>query len=348
VTDSGVRLSPRLLGPTGLRVSELCLGGMTFGAEDGAWGADARESRRIFDVYREAGGNFVDTANRYMGGRSERVLGDIPRSGRDEIVLATKYTAGMRPGDPNSTGNHRKSLVGALDASLERLGTDYVDLLWVHAWDGITPIEETMRALDDVVRAGKVLYIGISDAPAWVVARANTLAELRGWTSFAAVQIEYSLIERTVERELVPMAQALGLSVLAWGPLGGGVLSGKYGNGANGSAAPQGRLGPGDRRLSDRNLAIAAELVDVARELELPPSQVALAWLRARRGADVIPIVGARTADQLREALGAIAVELPGDALARLDDATGISLGFPHDMLRALRRANAPRVKASP
>ena len=244
----------------------------------------------------------------------------------------------MRPGDPNAVGNHRKSLVGSLDASLRRLRTDYVDLLWVHAWDGITPVEEMMRALDDAVRAGKVLYVGISDAPAWVVARCNTLAEQRGWTPFAAIQVEYSLVERTVERELVPMARDLGLSVLAWGPLAGGLLSGKYNRDGDGEVdGAHGRLAGGDRRLSERNLEIAAKLVDVARELDVTPAQLALAWLKSRR-ADVIPIVGARTADQVQESLGAAGVALPDDARRLLDEATEVPLGFPHEMLRSLRR----------
>ena len=335
-------MNHRLLGRSGLRVSELCLGAMTFGAAPGSWGADTGESRAILNTFRAAGGNFVDTANRYMGGDSERVLGELLSDDRDEFVLATKFTANMRPGDANAGGNHRKSLVQSLDASLRRLRTEYVDLLWVHAWDGITPLEETMRALDDVVRAGKVLYIGISDAPAWVVARSNTMAELRGWSSYAAIQIEYSLIERTVERELVPMAQALGVGVLAWGPLGGGVLTGKYRSGAdhNGSR----RLDDGDRRLSERNLAIADTVVDVAAELGRSAAQVALAWLRARRGAEVIPILGARTNDQLAEALGSLTVELPADALRRLDDVSDVPLGFPHEMLRGLRGRQSVRL----
>ena len=314
------------LGRSGLQVSELCLGAMTFGGT-----ADLEESRRIFDAYRDAGGNFVDTANNYGGGQSEEHLGEILAGRRDEVVLATKYTAPIRPGDPNSGGNHRKSLVRSLDQSLRRLRTDYVDLFWVHVWDFGTPVEEVMRALDDQVRAGKVLHVGVSDVPAWVVAQANTLAELRGWSPFVALQIEYSLVERTVERELTPMAAALGLTVTAWGPLAGGLLTGKY---AEGPAA--GRLEEGDRRLTERNHAIVAALVEVARDANVRPAQAALAWLRTRGPATVIPIVGARTADQLAQSLGCLEVELSPEHLARLDEASAIEMGFPHDFLRML------------
>lgn len=305
---------------------------MTFGDT-----ADRHESGRIFETYREVGGNFVDTANNYSGGGSEQILGELLAGRRDEIVLATKYTAPTRPGDLNSGGNHRKSLVQSLDASLERLKTDYIDLYWVHVWDVVTPLEELMRALDDAVRAGKVLYVGISDVPAWVVARANTLADLRGWTPFAGLQIEYSLVERTVERELVPMARALGLSVLAWGPLGGGLLSGKY----LGEAAPEEprRLSEGDRRLNERNLAVAGTVTEVAADVGATPAQVALAWLHAQAG--VIPILGARTSAQLEETLGCLEVTLADDQLRRLDEASRVPLGFPHDFLQGLRQRYA-------
>ena len=337
-----------VLGRSGLRVSELCLGTMTFGDESGdGWGASREESRRIFEAYAEAGGNFLDTANNYMGGNSERTLGELLGNERDRFVLATKYTAFTRPGDPNSGGNHRKSLVQSIDTSLERLRTDYVDLLWVHVWEGSTPVEEVMRALDDAVRSGKVLHVGISDVQAWVVAQANTLASLRGWTPFAALQIEYSLIQRTVERELVPMAGAFDLPVLAWGPLGRGLLTGKY----SADGAPAGeptRLGQGDERLNERNLAIAAVVGEVAAELGARPAQVALAWLRARRGPAVIPIVGARTAAQLEDSLGCVELELPDDALGRLDEASAVSMGFPHDLLAGLRARYAGGRDESP
>ncbi len=217
----------RLLGKSGLRVSEAALGTMTFG-EEWEWGSPKAEAQKIYETYREAGGNFIDTANLYTNGTSERFVGEFIQGHRESVVLATKYS-NARPGsDPNAAGNHRKSMMQAVEASLKRLQTNYIDLYWVHIWDGITPVEEVMRGLDDLVRQGKVLYVGISDAPAWWIAQANTLAELRGWTQFIGLQIEYSLIERTVERELIPMAKALNLGVLAFSPLAKGVLTGKY------------------------------------------------------------------------------------------------------------------------
>src|SRR6202041_3532645 len=231
----------RLLGKSGLRVSELCLGTMTFG-EDWGWGASKDESRKVYDAFLEAGGKFIDTANVYTNGTSERFLGEFIRGDRQSVVLATKYSNAAPGNDPNAAGNHRKSMMQALEASLKRLQTDYIDLYWVHIWDGITPTEEVMRGLDDIVRQGKVLYVGISDAPAWWVAQANTLAELRGRTRFIGLQIEYSLIERTVERELIPMAKAFNLGLVAWSPLAGGLLSGKY-HSAAGKAAGGGKDG---------------------------------------------------------------------------------------------------------
>ncbi len=266
-------------------------------------------------------------------------MGDLVAGNRDRFVIATKYTAPTRPRDPNSGGNHRKALVQSLDGSLKRLGTDYIDLYLVHVWEYLTPVEEVMRALDDVVTAGKILYIRISDAPAWVVSRANMLADLRGWTPFAGLQIEYSLIQRTVERELVPMAEALDLAVLAWGPLGRGVLTGKYS--ADGSTGDRGaRLSAGDPRLSERNLEIAAVVCDVADELDAKPSEVAIAWLRTRPGV-VIPIIGARTARQLEETLGCLELELSDGALRRLDQASCASLGFPHEFLAGVLGSRA-------
>ncbi|MBI4870742.1 MAG: aldo/keto reductase [Candidatus Riflebacteria bacterium] len=321
----------KLFGRTGLRVSELALGTMTFG-ENWGIGANRDESRRVFERYVEEGGNFFDTANRYTDGTSERFLGEFIRGERERYVIATKFTLSTRPGDPNACGNHRKNLVQSLERSLERLGTDYVDLMWVHAWDETTPLDELMRALDDAVRAGKVLYVGISDAPAWVVARANTLAELRGWTSFGGLQIEYSLVQRTPERELLPMAAALDLAVTPWGPLGGGVLTGKYRDGR-----PQGtRLagGPwGDAYVTPRNLAIAAAVSRVADRLERTPSQVALAWVRQQPANVMIPILGARTLPQLEENLSCLAFTIPQEQLAELDAVSAVDKGFPGDFL---------------
>ncbi len=217
----------RLLGRSGLRVSPLALGAMTFGTESG-WGADADESRQLFDMYVDRGGNFIDTANSYSDGSSERLVGEFARGRRDQLVLATKYSCWTRRGDPNSAGNHRKSMVASVEQSLERLQTDYIDLLYLHLWDAMTPVEEILRAFDDLVRSGKVLYVGISDTPAWQVSRMQVIAELRGWSPLVALQIEYSLIERTGERDLIPMAREMGLGVLPWSPLAKGVLTGKY------------------------------------------------------------------------------------------------------------------------
>jgi aryl-alcohol dehydrogenase-like predicted oxidoreductase len=305
---------------------------MTFGEEWG-WGASREESRRIFDAFAAAGGNFIDTANRYTEGTSERLVGEFVAAERERFVVATKYTLFNRKGDPNAAGNHRKNLVQSLEASLKRLGTDYVDLLWVHAWDHLTPVEEVMRGLDDVVRAGKALYVGVSDTPAWIVARANMLAELRGWTPFAGIQIEYSLIQRTVERELLPMARGLGLAVTAWGVFGGGMLTGKYNPDATAEQkAEPGRMRntPATPRLAERNLHIAALVREVAKEAGRTPAQVAVNWVRHQPGI-VIPIVGARSHRQLEDVLGALEFELSPAQRSRLDEASRIELGFPHE-----------------
>lgn len=317
----------RLLGGSGLKVSEVCLGAMTFGQEWG-FGAGPEECRRMLEAFRARGGNFIDTANKYTDGSSERIVGELIRDEREKWVLATKYSL---PRDPSASGNGRKNLVQSVEHSLRRLGTDYVDLLWVHAWDFTAPCEEVMRGLDDLVRAGKLLYVGVSDAPAWVVARCNTLAELRGWSRFVGLQIEYSLLERTVERELIPMAAALGLHVLAWAPLGGGVLTGKYTRGGGQDTA----RGPdmNASRLDARSRAIAAALDEAADAVGRSPAQVALAWLQTRK-APVIPIVGARRAGQLEDALGYLDLRLPADELARLDEVSAVPLGFPHDFLQ--------------
>jgi aryl-alcohol dehydrogenase-like predicted oxidoreductase len=317
----------KLLGRSGLRVSELGLGTMTFGEEWG-WGASKEESRRIFDAYAEAGGNFLDTANRYTEGTSEKFVGEFVAGDRDHFVVATKYTLFNREGDPNAAGNHRKNMVQSLEASLSRLGTDYVDLLWVHAWDFMTPVDEVMRGLDDLVRAGKVLYVGISDTPAWIVSQANTLADLRGWSPFVALQIEYSLISRTAERDLLPMAKALDLAVTPWGILGSGVLSGKYNQS---TTVEDGRAKEG-RGQDPEMLEIAGEVVAVAEDLGCSPTEVAVAWIRHQPGV-MIPLIGARTIDQLRDNLKAVTVQLTSEHLSRLDEISRIELGFPHDFL---------------
>jgi aryl-alcohol dehydrogenase-like predicted oxidoreductase len=315
----------RLLGRSGLRVSELALGTMTFG-EDWGWGASEDECRQIFGRYGEAGGNFVDTANNYTDGSSETIVGKLVRPERERLVVATKYTLTTRPDDPNAGGNHRKNLVQSLEASLRRLGTDYVDLLWLHMRDGITPIDEIVRALDDQVRLGKVLYVGISDSPAWLVAQANTLADLRGWSPFVAVQLPYNVADRAAEREVFPMAAALGLAVTPWGILGAGVLTGK---------PAEERRWPDDC-VSERTENLVSVLQDVAAEHGCTPAQAAIAWLLARPAPPaVIPIVGARTEAQAAENLAALDVRLDGDALARLDDVGRPALGFPRDFLES-------------
>lgn len=322
----------KLLGASGLRVSEICLGTMSFGDAWG-FGADEKESQRILGAYAEAGGNFIDVANKYHEGQSEEIVGGFLGSERDRWVVATKYTLEMRSGDPNAAGNSRKNMRQSVEASLRRLRTDYLDILWVHAWDYATPVEEVMRGLDDLVRAGKVNYVGLSDTPAWIASQANTVATLRGWSPFIALQIEYSLLERTGERELLPMAEAFGLSVTAWAPMGAGVLTGKY---TRGSEAPKDskRAAGNHSRLTERNLEIAREVDRVADELGKSSAQVAIAWVR-QRGERTIPIVGIRKLDQLRDTLGSLEVSLASEQLARLDKASEIDLGFPYDLLRA-------------
>jgi aryl-alcohol dehydrogenase-like predicted oxidoreductase len=324
----------KLLGNTGLRVSELCLGTMTFG-EDWGWGAPKEECARILAAFAEAGGNFIDTANRYTEGSSEAIVGELIAGDRERWVLATKYGLSMRQSDPNGGGSHRKSLMQALEASLRRLRTDYVDILWLHIWDVFTPAEEVMRALDDVVRSGRALYVGISDTPAWIVSQAQTLAELRGWTPFAGLQVPYNLIERAAERELLPMARALDLTVTPWEPLAGGMLTGRFGT--DREPPPGTRIATSAyaaRALQERNLAIADVLNAVAAERGASSAQTAIAWLRAQQHRGVIvPIVGSRRREQIEDSLGALDVELTAEELERLDAASRIELGFPHDFV---------------
>ena len=321
-----------LFGRSGLRVSELCLGTMTFG-EDWGWGAPKATCARVLDLFAEAGGNFVDTANNYTGGSAEAIVGELLAGRREEFVVASKYTLQTRSGDQNAVGNQRKNLVQALEASLRRLRTDYVDVYFVHARDTFTPVEEVMRALDDQVRAGKVLYVAVSDWPAWEIARATTMAELRGWTPFAGLELPYSLLERTPERELMPMAQALDLAVAAFSPLSRGLLTGKYLPDAEGGPATSGRAAGSARHLDERTERVVREVVAVAREVGATPSQVAIAWIRSRPGV-VIPIVGVTSEEQMRDNLGCLAVELSTEQVARLDDVSAIDLGFPYGFLR--------------
>ncbi|MGW7691684.1 aldo/keto reductase [Streptomyces asiaticus] len=327
----------RLLGRSGLRVSPLALGAATFGTEFG-WGAERDEARKLFDLYVERGGNFIDTANTYTNGTSERLLGEFTRDNRESLVLATKYTTLRRPGDPNSGGPHRKSLFASVEASLRQLNTDYIDLLYLHVWDFTTPVEEILRGMDDLVRQGKVLYVAISNAPAWQVSRMQAIADLRGWSPLVALQIEYNLIERTGERDLIPMAREMGLGVVPYSPLAGGVLTGKYSRddlaatnaGSDDGTRKNFNLGLG--ALTERNLAIADVLKEVATELGHTPAQVGLAW--TLRNPDVTaPIIGARTPAQLESNLGALEVDFTASQLARLDEASAIELGAPHTLL---------------
>jgi len=331
----------RLLGNSGLRISEASLGTMTFG-EDWGWGTAKDESRKVYNAFRDAGGNFIDTANIYTNGSSETFLGEFMKGHRESVVLATKFSNAVPGNDPNAAGNHRKSMVQAVEASLKRLQTGYIDVYWVHIWDGLTPVEEVMRALDDLVRQGKVLYVGISDAPAWWVAQANTLAQLRGWSPFVGLQVEYSLMERTPERELLPMAQALNIGFTAWSPLAGGVLTGKYhGHGSS----EQSRMSSDmmkqflpEQQHADRVVAAVKQVsVQVGRSM----AQVALAWLR-HRAVQVTPILGARRLTQLQDNLASFDLALSPDHVKILDDASRIDLGFPQELYakefpRALR-----------
>jgi len=324
----------KLLGNSGLRVSQLCLGTMTFG-EDWGWGSNKEESRKIFEAFLDAGGNFIDTANLYTNGTSESYLGEFMEGKRERIVLATKYTNSAPGTDPNAGGNQRKNMMQSVEASLKRLRTDYIDLYWLHIWDGMNPVEEVMRAFDDLVRQGKVLYVGVSDAPAWWVAQANTVANLRGWTPFVGLQVEYSLIERTPERELLPMAQALGLTVTAWSPLAGGVLTGKYLN-QNGQAdkSDGARLDLPDMQqffsYGSRAREIVQAVLAIAQEVGRSPAQVALAWLRQRHR-PIIPIIGAKKLSQLQDNLACLDLVLNPHQVDRLTSASQIELGFPYE-----------------
>ncbi len=317
------------LGRSGLRVSPFCLGTMTFG-EDLGWGSSVDESNKIMDRFIELGGNFLDTANVYTRGHSEKIIGDhIGRhpSRRDRVVIATKFFGTLFPNDPNAGGAGRKSIVNACEHSLRRLQTDYIDLYWMHCWDKNTPIEETLQALDDLVRAGKVRYVGFSDTPAWKVAEAQTIARIRGTTSLVALQIEYSLLERTVEGELMPMAREMGLGVTPWSPLKSGALSGKYTRENAGQVK-------GDRgawvmsALGDKTYAIVDELAKIAKELDTTPARVALAWVQARPGV-TSTIIGARTLKQLDDNVAALDVSLSATHVAALDALSAPTLSFP-------------------
>ena len=320
------------LGRSGLRVSPFCLGTMTFG-EDLGWGSSVEESQRIIDRYIELGGNFLDTANFYTKSHSEKIIGDhVGRHNarRDRLVIATKFSGNLYPGDPNGGGSGRKSIIAACENSLRRLQTDYIDLYWLHNWDVHTPIDETLAALEDLVRAGKVRYLGVSDTPAWKIAEANVTARFRGWSAFIGLQIEYSLLERTVEQELVPMAHELGLGITPWSPLKSGVLSGKYTrHNAGQIKADRGVIA--DSFLTERTYAIVDELESIAKARQSTVARVALAWVQAQPGVSST-IIGARRLAQLEDNIKALEVKLSGEELARLDALTKPTFGFPQNM----------------
>jgi aryl-alcohol dehydrogenase-like predicted oxidoreductase len=316
----------KILGPSGMRVSELCLGTMTFG-EAWGWGAPEAECQQMFTAFAEAGGNFIDTSNNYTDGQSETIIGTCLGSERDRFVIASKYTLSEKMGDPNAAGNHRKNMRRTVEASLRRLNTDYLDLLYLHMWDYSTPIEEILRSFDDLVRSGKVLHIAFSDTPAWVVAKAVAIANIRGWARPTAMQFEYSLLSRDGERDLLPMAEDGGMPILAWGVLEGGELTGKYN-----------RPGSEPRRSREANpkaLSLAETLIAVAEEHGCSPAQVAINWVRQQpRQVPVIPIIGARRVEQLRDNLACIEHSLSAEQIARLNEASPFNPGFPHSFLR--------------
>lgn len=317
----------KLLGRSGLKVSELCLGTMGFGTEAG-WGADSATSFALMDAFANAGGNFIDTANIYKLGTSEKIIGEyLSNHDRDYFVVATKYTLKDNITNPNASGNNRKNMMRSVEESLKRLKTDFIDLLYLHIWDDITPIDEVLRGLDDLIRHGKVNYAAISDTPAWVVAKGNTLAELMGWSQLIALQVEYSLLARTPERELIPMAKHFGMTVTPWAPLGGGALTGKYLRGENG------RIKPESNRRNERSTSITKVVIEIAEELGASPGNVALAWTM-QQGFSSIPVVGATKVDQLIDNMRTIDITLTTEHLSKLHEVSKIELGFPGDFFK--------------
>jgi len=338
------------LGRSGLRVSPFCLGTMTFG-EDFGWGSSVEESEAIMDRYFELGGNFLDTANLYTKGHSEKIIGDHlakAKGKRDRLVIATKFSGNHYPGDPNGGGSGRKSIIAACEQSLRRLRTDYIDLYWLHNWDKHTPIEETMSALHDLVRAGKVRYLGVSDTPAWKVTQAQMIAEHRGWTPFVGLQIEYSLLERTVEGELTPMAQELGMGVTPWSPLKSGILSGRYTR-ANAGKVEQNKRTWAAGFLNEGVYTLIDELTRIAGALDTSVARVALAWVQARPGVSST-ILGARTLAQLNDNLQAVDVKLTAEHVAALDMLTTPTLNFPAQFLgmAAMIQAGGTTINGEP
>ena len=317
----------KLLGRSGLKVSELCLGTMGFGTANG-WGADKTASFDIMEAFANAGGNFLDTANIYKLGTSEKIIGEFvsPRD-RDYFVIATKYSLKDNTTNPNASGNNRKNMMRSVEESLKRLQTDFIDVLYLHIWDDLTPIDEVLRGLDDLIRQGKVNYAAISDTPAWIVSKGNTMAEIMGWSQLVALQIEYSLLQRTPERELTPMARHYGMTVTPWAPLAGGALTGTYLQGG------QGRVKPESNRRDPNSERITREVMAVADRLGVTPGNVALQWTR-QQGFECIPIVGATRLEQLQENLRMVDLQLPEEELKRLEEASAIDLGFPGKFFR--------------
>lgn len=326
----------KLLGRSGLKVSELCLGTMGFG-QASPWGIPQKESFEILDAFGEAGGNFLDTANRYQDGQTEEILGNYLSqcADRDYWVVATKYSLYDNKTNPNASGNNRKNMMRSVENSLRRLKTGFIDVLYLHIWDWLTPMDEVLRGLDDLVRQGKINYIAISDTPAWLVAKGQTMAELMGWSRFAALQVEYSLIQRTPERDLIPMANHFGLTVTPWAPLAGGALTGKY------LRNDPGRIKPESNRLNERSVGITKEVIAIADQLGATPGQVALRWAM-QQGFSCIPIVGATKLSQVMDNLGVLRVQLNGEQLDRLDAVSSIDLGFPGNFYKedGVRLAN--------
>jgi len=318
----------KLLGRSGLKVSELCLGTMGFG-QASPWGIPQKESFEIMEAFGNAGGNFLDTANRYQDGQTEEIVGNFLNQSpdRDYWVVATKYSLYDNKTNPNASGNNRKNMMRSVENSLRRLKTDFIDVLYLHIWDGLAPMDEVLRGLDDLVRQGKITYIAISDTPAWMVSKGQTMAELMGWSQFVALQVEYSLIQRTPERELIPMAKHFGLTVTPWAPLAGGALTGKY------LRNDPGRIKAGSVRLSDRAVAITKEVMAIAEEIGATPGQVALRWTM-QQGFSNIPIVGATKLSQMQDNLGAVDLMLTENHLSRLGAVSKIDLGFPGEFYK--------------
>ncbi|MFE2738243.1 aldo/keto reductase [Streptomyces sp. NPDC059349] len=321
---------------TGLRVSEYALGTANFGTGWGA-GAEPDEARRIFDRFAEAGGTFLDTADTYQFGESEELTGKLVSTDRDHFVLATKFTLGAAPQPSISrTGNSRKNMVASVEASLKRLGTDYIDLLWVHFPDQLTPMEEILRGLDDLVSSGKIHHAALSNFPAWRVSRAVTLADLKNWAPIVGIQNEYSLVERSADRELLPMAESLGLGAALWSPLGGGLLTGKYRRSTEGRLTDLGAVI--HTESTDQKTAVVDAVLAIAEETGVTPAQVAVAWVReraARSATSLVPIIGPRSLTQLDSYLGALDVQLTPQQFARLTDVSAVPLGAPHEAIAA-------------